>query len=275
MLGAICGDIIGSVYEWHNIKTKDFELFKGDCRYTDDSVMTIAIAKACIEYLKDKEAYEVEHNITIVPKGSFRNNCIKYMRHFGNEHIGAGYGGRFFDWLSTKNPQPYNSYGNGSAMRVSPCGWVAQSLKEAEELAEISAEVTHNHPEGIKGAKAIASAIWLLRNGKTKDEVLEYIKAKYYVIDFTLNDIRTDYKFDVTCQGSVPQAIEAFMESNSFEDAIKNAISIGGDSDTIGAITGSMAEAFYGIDEEIKNKALSFVTKDLMEVIEEFENIKV
>ncbi len=262
MLGAICGDIVGSVYEWHTIKTKEFEFLKDKCFFTDDTVMTVAIAKACVEYLKDKD------------KEIFKNNCIEYMKLFGRRYPRAGYGGRFFVWLGSENSQPYNSFGNGSAMRVSPCGWIAESLEEAEELAEISAGVTHNHPEGIKGAKSIAGAIWLLKNGKSKEEVSKYIKENYYNIDYTLDEIRADYQFNETCQGSVPQAIEAFMESTDFEDAIRNAISIGGDSDTIAAITGGLAEACYGITEEIEEKIISYLTEDLREVVEEFENIK-
>ena len=263
MLGAICGDVVGSIYEWHNIKTKDFKLFDGSCEFTDDSVMTVAIAKACVEYLKDKDI------------NNFKNNCVKYMKLFGLRYPNSGYGGKFYLWLGSTNPQPYNSYGNGSAMRVSPVGWIAESLEEAEKLAEVSAEVTHNHPEGIKGAKSIAGAIWLLRNGKSKEEVLKYIKDNYYDIDFTLDEIRATYRYDVTCQGSVPQAIEAFIESTDFEDAIKNAISIGGDSDTIAAITGSMAEACYGMTQELKEKTISYLGEDLKEVVEEFEKIKI
>jgi len=258
MLGAICGDVVGSVYEWHNIRKKEFELFKDKCFFTDDSVMTVAVAKACIEYLKDND------------KENFRNNCIKYMQEIGRKYPRAGYGGRFYGWLASSDPKPYNSFGNGSAMRVSPVGWVAKSLEEAEDLAEISAEVTHNHQEGIKGAKSIAGAIWLLRNGSSKEEVSKYIKDNYYNIDFTLDEIRADYKFNETCQGSVPQAIEAFLESTDFEDAIRNAISIGGDSDTIAAITGSMAEACYGMSEEIKTKVLSYLSDELREVAVEF-----
>jgi len=272
MIGAICGDVIGSVYEFNNIKTKEFEFFKsmhkGDCRYTDDSAMTIAIAKACIEYVKDRK--ESDENVSIE---KFRDNCKNYMLEIGRKNPRSGFGGRFFLWLCSPDPKPYNSFGNGSAMRVSPCGWVANSLEEAEKLAEASADVTHNHPEGIKGAKSIAGAIWLLRNGKSKEEVLKYIEDNYYHIDFTLDEIRPTYKFYETCQGSVPQAIEAFMESTDFEDAIRNAISIGGDSDTIAAITGSLAEACYGIPKEIKEKAISYLEDDMKEVVKEFKEM--
>ena len=262
MLGAICGDIVGSVYEWHNIKTKEFEFLKDKCFFTDDSVMTIAIARACIEYCKDKD------------KEKFKDNCVKYMILYGRRYPDSGYGVRFNVWLNSNEPKPYGSFGNGSAMRVSPCGWIAKSLEEAEELAKISSEVTHNHPEGIKGAKSIAGAIWLLRNGKSKEEVMQYIKENYYNIDFTLDEIRDEYSFNETCQECVPQAIEAFMESTDFEDAIRNAISIGGDSDTIAAITGSLAEACYGMTKEMKSKIVSYLTEDLKEVVREFEDIK-
>lgn len=262
MLGAICGDIVGSIYEWHNIKSKEFELFKGTCFFTDDTVMTVAIAKACMDYLENQD------------KEEFRKNCIFYMQLFGNRYPHAGYGGSFKNWLKDENPEAYNSYGNGSAMRVSPCGWIANSLEEAEELAKISAEVTHNHPEGIKGAKSIAGAIWLLRNGKSQEQVADYIQKNYYNIDFTIEAIRETYTFDVSCQGSVPQAIEAFLEASDFEDAIRNAISIGGDSDTIAAITGSLAEAYFGVPEKIKKKTLIYLSEDLKEVVKEFTDLK-
>ena len=258
MLGAICGDIIGSIYEWNNIKTKDFELLTDINRFTDDTVMTTAIAKAAIEYKNNK-------NLNI-----FRENCIKHMKELGRKYINVGYGSRFKKWLENDNQEPYNSYGNGSAMRVSPVAYIAESLEEVEELAKISAEVTHNHPEGIKGAVSVATSIWLLRNGYTKEDVKKHIENKYYKLDFTIDKIRKDYKFDVTCQGSVPQAIEAFLESKDFEDSIRNAISIGGDSDTIAAITGSLAEAYYEIPNDIKDKITTYLDETILNILEEF-----
>jgi len=258
MIGAIIGDIVGSRFEHHNIKTKEFELFHRRCRFTDDTVMTVAIAKALLE--------------SRVDYSDLADNTIKYMQYYGKEYQNAGYGGRFFDWIFEYNPKPYNSWGNGSAMSVSPCGFAAKSLEEAEALAEITAAVTHNHPEGIKGAKAAAAAIFLAKSGKAKDEIKSYIENNYYRMDFTIDEIRDDYDFDVSCQGSVPQALEAFFESASFEDAIRNAISIGGDSDTIAAIAGGVAEAFHGIPEDDRAYASDYLDEDLSEVVEDFYN---
>lgn len=258
MLGAFAGDIIGSVYEKYNIKSKKFELFTDMNRFTDDSVMTAAIANACCSYEKRKS------------KSSFKKDCIRNMKELGLSHINAGYGGTFIKWLVSDSCDPYNSFGNGSAMRVSPVGWVANSLHEAEKLAKCSAEVTHNHPYGIAGAQAVAAAIFLLRNGASKEDVRKYIEKKYYNLDFTIDEIRDYYEFDVTCQGSVPQAIVAFLDSLSFEDTIRNAISIGGDSDTIAAIAGSMAEAYYGVPEDIKRQVISYLDEPLLQSLNSF-----
>jgi len=259
MLGAIAGDIIGSVYERNNIKTKDFNLFEGKVRFTDDSVLTCAIANACVNYLEHKD------------KKIFESDVVHEMKTLGLNHLTAGYGHRFVDWLF--NPIPYGSFGNGSAMRVSPIGWISESLEEALELAEISAKVSHNHPDGIKGAKAVVSAIFLARNGASKEEIKEYIVKNFYDISFTLDGIRDSYKFDSSCQGSVPPAIEAFLESSSFEDAIRNAISIGGDSDTLAAISGSIAEAFYGIPDIIKSKCFLYLDEELLKSVTSFYNV--
>lgn len=258
MIGAILGDVVGSIYEFDNIKTKDFELFDKECMFTDDSVMTIAVAEALMEFeeVTDDEA--------------FKEVLIKTMHKYGRLYPDASYGGRFLVWLLRKSTQPYNSFGNGSAMRVSPVGWYAKTLPEAEKLAELTAVVTHNHPEGIKGAVVTAGAIFLGRMGKSKEEIREYIE-KSYPIDFTLDEIRDTYMFNETCQGTVPQALAAFLEAESFEDAIRNAISIGGDSDTLAAITGSVAEAYYGICEDLKGSALSYLDERLLDVVEKFE----
>ena len=257
MIGAIIGDIVGSRFEFDNFKSKDFEMFDTECDFTDDSVMTLAIAKAL-------QSYE-----TITDMEAFKKHLVKVMHEVGMRYPHCGYGGRFCVWMMKNQTEPYNSYGNGSAMRVSPVGWFATSLEECEALAAATAEVTHNHYEGVKGAVAVAGAIYLARTGHSMDEIKEYIK-NYYTIDFTLDEIRDDYDFYEICQKSVPQALEAFFESNSFEDAIRNAISIGGDSDTIAAITGSIAEAYYGIDEDIKETALSYLDDYLLD---ELENI--
>ena len=242
MLGAIIGDIAGSLYEFASPKTKDIELFADGSRLTDDSMMTLAVGCACAKSdLGDEE--------------DFKSWVIYYMRKIGREFPSAGYGYHFFRWIKSDFMGAYNSFGNGSAMRVSPVAWAAQSLEEAEKLAKWSAEVTHNHPEGIKGAQAIAAAIYLARMGKSKAEIKDYIEKQYYMLDFTLDEIRPTYEFNVTCQGSVPQAIQCFLESTDFEDAIRNAISLGGDGDTIAAMTGAIAEGYYGIPDEIRTEA--------------------
>lgn len=247
MMGAIIGDIVGSVYEWRNIKTKEFPLFREDCFFTDDTVMTVAMAEA-------------------VMNGGSADDVIDAMKKYGRMYPDAGYGGRFGAWLFSDSREPYNSYGNGSAMRVSPCGFIAGSLEEAITLAGISAQVTHDHPEGIKGAEATSAAIFLARSGKTIPEIRDYIDRNYYPLNFTIDDIRDGYHFDETCQGSVPQAITAFLESTGFEDAIRNAVSLGGDSDTLAAITGSIAEAAYGVPQCIMDKAWSYLDEPLREV---------
>ena len=258
MLGAIIGDIVGSRFEWHNNKSKDFDFLTYRCRPTDDSIMSLAIAKAI---LNSKDINEV------------RTNSVAYMQELGRKYPDAGYGGHFSSWLRSNNPQPYNSWGNGSAMRVSACGFAANSIEEAISLAKATAKVTHNHPEGIKGAVAIAVAIYMARTGSNILEIQDYINKHYYKIDFKLDEIRDNYTFDVSCQGSVPQALEAFFESTGFEDAIRNAISIGGDSDTIAAITGGIAEAYYGIPSDIRSHALTFLADDvLIKILTDFEN---
>lgn len=225
MLGALAGDIIGSRFEWHNIKTKEFELFTAESRFTDDTVLTVAQADS----LLGGEPF------TAKLKGYFR------------QYPDAGYGGRFFNWAASDSLEPYYSFGNGSAMRISPVGWYFDDLTTVLDEARRSAAVTHNHPEGIKGAQAVAAAILLARQGKSKAEIRSFISDLFdYDFGWSLADIRPYYVFDVTCQGSVPQALQAFFESDGFVDAIRNAVSIGGDSDTIACITGGVAEAFYG-----------------------------
>ncbi|MBQ6359896.1 MAG: ADP-ribosylglycohydrolase family protein [Lachnospiraceae bacterium] len=275
MFGAIIGDIIGSVYEWHNIKTKDFPLFRDDCRFTDDTVMTCAVAEA-------------------IMNGGKKDDFIDAMKKYGRMYPNAGYGGRFRTWLFSDDREPYNSYGNGSAMRVSPCAWVMDCgfcartgcwPSNGRAVAELSAAVTHNHPKGIIGAMATADAIFLSRYyfggycgdyeepiNKDPEECKRRIKAHIeqeygYDLSRTLDEIRPSYRFSATCQDSVPQAIIAFLESTDFEDAIRNAISLGGDSDTIAAITGSIAEPAYGIPGWIKEKAYSYLDEPLKDVL--------
>lgn len=257
MTGAIIGDVVGSRFEFDNHKSKEFELFSPECDFTDDSVMTLAIAKTLLHY---DEITDIEE---------FKSQLIYFMHEVGVRYPDCGYGGRFLVWMMRGGARPYNSCGNGSAMRVSPVAWFASSLEECEKLARATAEVTHNHPEGIKGAVSVAGAVYLARTGHTMDEIKEYV-SRFYDVDFTLDEIREDYEFEVTCQKSVPQAFEAFFESTSFEDTIRNAISVGGDSDTIAAIAGSIAEAYYGVDEEMKETALSYLDEYLLDIAEKF-----
>ena len=258
MLGAIIGDIVGSRFEWNNIKTKEFDFLTYQCFVTDDSIMSLAIAKAIIDC-----------------KGDYNNLsklAVSCMQEIGRPYPDCGYGGMFREWMYSDDPQPYNSFGNGAAMRVSACGFAASTLEEAKLLSKKVTEVTHNHPEGIKGAEATAVAIYLAKTGKNILEIRDYINDNYYPMNFTLDGIRDSYEFNETCQGTVPQAIMAFLESTSFEDAIRNAISIGGDSDTIAAITGGIAEAYYGIPTDIRKHALTFLDERLMKILVDFEN---
>lgn len=259
MLGAIIGDIVGSRFEWNNNKTKEFDLLTYKCFVTDDSIMSLAIAKAIMECHGDYS--------------KLGSNAVKFMQEVGRPYPHCGFGGMFYDWMYSDNPQPYNSYGNGAAMRVSACGFAATSMEEAIALSKAVTEVTHNHPEGIKGAEATTAAIYMAREGKSILEIRDYIDKHYYPMDFTLASIRDTYEFNETCQNTVPQAIMAFLESTDFEDAIRNAISIGGDSDTIAAITGAIAEAYYGIPTEIRKHALTFLDERLLKILVDFENI--
>lgn len=258
MIGAIIGDIIGSVYEWKNIKTTEFPLFNRRCRPTDDSVMTIAVAKALMDTMGQDEdrVYAA---------------LVKEMQHFGQMYPDAGYGGTFRRWLVAKEPKPYNSYGNGSAMRVSAAGWLCRTLEETRKLAKLTAVTTHDHPEGIKGAESVASAIFLARSGAGKAEIKKYVVDNFgYELDTPLDVIRPTYTFDVSCQGSVPQAIRAFLEGEDYESTVRLGISIGGDSDTIGCMAGGMADAMYGVPEAIQTEGLSRLPEPLREQVERF-----
>ena len=269
MLGAIVGDIVGSVYEWHNIKTKEFPLFRDDCFFTDDTVMTVATADALMN-------------------GGKSDDFIDAYKKWGQLYPNAGYGGRFGSWIYSSDREPYNSWGNGSAMRVSPCAWLMDCGFYARtgcwpsngwERATISAAVTHNHPEGVKGAQATTAAIFLCRfyaEGhafdycepwsiiELKAEIKKLLESNLgYDLSHSLDEIRPTYRFNESCQDTVPQAITAFLESTDFEDAIRNAISLGGDSDTLAAITGSIAEAAYGIPKWVKDKAWSYLDEPI------------
>lgn len=284
MYGAFIGDIVGSKYEFNNIITKQFPLFSPGCDYTDDTIMTVAVAKAIL--LSREEQFKRGEN----GKG-FQKFLIEVMQDFGRRypHPTGAYGGSFAKWLRQKNPKPYGSYGNGSAMRVSPCGLAAVTMEEALALARASASVSHDHPEGIKGAEAVSAAVFLAKCGRTKEEIGQYISEHYYNLDFTLDSIRETYKFDGSCQGSVPQAIVAFLESENFEDAIRNVISIGGDCDTTGAIAGSIAWTYYAVQTgsysgwvydkfdsamlEIKAQAMSYLPKEFIDIADEFHEV--
>ena len=258
MLGAVIGDIVGSRFEWNNIRIKEFDFFHQTCTFTDDSVMTLAIASAILEAKGNS--------------GKLGNFAVLEMRRLGNLYPGRGYGGMFNGWLHSDAPEPYNSFGNGSAMRVSACGFAGKSLEEVKLLSRKVTEVTHNHPEGLKGAEATAVCVFLARQGKMLWEIGDYVKKHYYPLDFTLDGIRDSYRFNETCQNTVPQAIVAFLESENFEDAIRNAISIGGDSDTLAAITGAMAEAYYGIPMDLRERALAFLDEELLKILNDFES---
>ena len=275
MLGAIFGDIVGSIYEFDTIKTKDFPLFSKSSRYTDDTVMTLAVANALTRLWRIVKQPRVtsehaenaswEKNLKL-----FQTLLVGEMHALGAAYPRAGYGGRFRVWLRDKQTEAYGSYGNGSAMRVSPVAWYANSLEEAMAFAQASAEVTHNHPEGIKGAVVTAGAAYLARTGATMEEIQAFV-AKYYTIDFTLDEIRPHYRFNESCQNTVPQAMAAFFESVSFEDAIRNAVSLGGDSDTLAAITGAVAEAYYGMSKKETKAVLARLDEPLLEIVKDFQ----
>lgn len=249
ILGAIAGDIIGSAYEFNPTKDYNFLLFNDLSEYTDDTVMTVANA----EWL-----------LTSKDLGTT-------MLEYGNKYE-AGYGELFLCWLWRKDLRPYNSFGNGSAMRVSPVGWAFDTLEETLVAAKRSAEVTHNHPEGIKGAQSTAACIYWARKGRTKQQIKEYVDALFgYDLNRTCDEIRSSYGFDVTCQGSVPKSIIAFLESSDYESAVRLAVSLGGDSDTMGAITGGIAEAYYGgVPENIKIEVLKRLPNEFIEVMQKF-----
>lgn len=257
MIGAIIGDIAGSRFERASHKSKEFELFDKKCRVTDDSIMSLAVAKAILESDGDTDVLS--------------KNAVFFMQGLGRAYRNAGYGGSFSKWIMEPDPKPYNSFGNGSAMRVSPCGFAADSIEKAKELSALVTKVSHNHPEGMKGAEAIAVAVYMAKSGESKEAIREYIEENYYKLEFTIDGIRKDYKFDVSCQGSVPVALEAFFESTDFEDAVRTAVSVGGDSDTIAAMAGSVAEAFYGVPEGIVYDAINYLDARQMEILYNFE----
>ena len=262
MYGAILGDIIGSPFEFdRGDKTKDFKLFSRRSHFTDDSVMTLAVCEALLKVGQDATVKEIEDAV------------ITSMQSWGRRYPHEGYGGYFRCWLTARHPEPYNSFGNGSAMRVSAAGWLYDSLEKTRVVAKATANVTHNHPEGIKGAEATASAIFMARNGSSKEEIKKYIENEFhYDLNRTLDEIRPSYHMDETCQKTVPEAIIAFLEAKDFEDAIRNAVSLGGDTDTLGAITGSIAEAYYGIPEWLMTECRKRINRDMRVVLDDFND---
>lgn len=250
MLGSIAGDIIGSVYEWDRIKTTEFPLFQDKCDYTDDTVLTVATAYSIMENVDYSKSYQ----------------------SFSKRYPGRGYGGKFNVWINSEDPRPYNSWGNGSAMRVSPVGFIFDTIEEVLLQAKQSAEVTHNHPEGIKGAQATALSIFLARKGNEKQSIRKEIEGRFnYNLSRTIDEIRPDYKFNESCQETVPEAITAFLESDDFEHSIRLAVSLGGDSDTLACITGGISEAYYkDIPEQIKSKVLEIIPDEFIDILDKF-----
>ena len=251
MFGSIAGDIIGSVYEWDRIKTTDFPLFQERCDYTDDSVLTVATAYSILNNVSYAQSY----------------------KDFSRRYPGRGYGGRFQEWIISDILEPYNSWGNGSAMRVSPVGFAYESIEEVLEQAKQSAEVTHNHPEGIKGAQATVLAIFLARKGEDKETIRKEIADRFnYDLKRTVDEIRPDYYFNESCQETVPEAIIAFLDSEDYEHSIRLAVSLGGDSDTLACITGGIAEAYYrGVPEHIINETLNIIPQEYIGIIDDFK----
>jgi len=250
MIGAIAGDIIGSVYERRPIKTKDFPLFHPRCRFTDDTVLTVAVAHAILS----------------------GDSYVHSVRRIGRRYSDAGYGASFMRWLHSNDSRPYNSWGNGSAMRVSPVGFAFSTEDEVLEQARLSAEITHNHPEGIRGAQATALCVFLARTGHDKSAIKVYITDRFgYDLDRSVDEVRPSYSFDVSCQGSVPEAIIAFLDATSWEDAVRNAVSLGGDSDTQACIAGGMAEAFYGaVPDPVRARVEALLPVELWEITRVF-----
>ena len=263
MYGAILGDMIGAPYEFdRGGKTKDFPLFSQGTEFTDDSVMTIAVAEALMDALGQ-------------PDDEIRKRLVSSMQRWGRRYPDAGYGFMFYHWLRSGDPRPYGSFGNGSAMRVSAAGWLHDTLEETRHIARLTAEVTHNHPEGIKGAEAAASAIYMARTGAGKDAIREYVSREFgYDLTRTCDQIRPAYYHVESCQKTVPEAVTAFLEGTSFVDVIRTAVSLGGDCDTLTCIAGGMAEAFYGVPDELKAECLNRIPADMRDVVKRFDGLR-
>ncbi len=256
MLGAVAGDILGSFYEHSRLKFYDLELLCKRSKFTDDTVMTLAVA-----------------SWLMTSADLSKTDLIRVMVEYGRRYPRAGYGYNFKKWLNSDDPQPYNSWGNGAAMRVSPCGLYAWTLDEALELAKITAEVSHNHPEGIKGAQAVAAAVWMARHRHSKEDIRDYITGEFgYDLTRTVDEIRPDYRWELSCQRSVPESIICFLESKDYEDAVRLAISLGGDADTMACIAGSIAACIYPVPEWISSRCEELLTPDLLSCMQAFEN---
>ena len=264
MYGAIIGDIIGSRFEFDNgDKSRNFELFTTECDFTDDTVMTVAVAEALLEAGKDAD------------EKTIKSSLIKSMKKWGQKYPYAGYGARFINWVLTEDPEPYGSYGNGSGMRVSPVGWFYDTIERTREVARWTSEVTHNHPEGINGAESTAVAIFMARNGASQEEIKRYLTEEFgYNLTRTLDEISPSYYHVEDCMRTMPEAFTCFLEAGSYEETIRNVMYIGGDTDTLGAIAGAIAEAFWGISEETLEKGKQYLTKDIAEVIGKFSLAK-
>ena len=260
MYGAISGDMIGAPYEFdRSPKVKEFPLFSRGSQFTDDSVMTIAVAEALMDTIGQDDR-------------AVKEALVRSMQKWGGKYPYAGYGGMFARWLRAKDPQPYGSFGNGSAMRVSSAGWLCDSLEETRHMARLTAEVTHNHPEGIKGAEAAAAAIYLARTGHNKEEIRDHIIREFgYDLSRTCDEIRPTYRHVESCQKTVPEAVTAFLEGTDFEDVIRTAVSLGGDCDTLTCIAGGMAEAYYGIPDSIREECRRRLPADMLMVCDRFE----
>lgn len=257
MLGAIAGDIIGSYYEHSRMKFYDFKLFQSRSKFTDDTVMTLAVARWLLECAED---------------GHPKDKLISIMQELGREYPRAGYGYRFNKWLNSEDPQPYNSWGNGGAMRVSPVGLYAETLDQALDLAKRSAEVSHNHPEGIKGAQAVAAAVWMAKHGHSKDKIRDCIISQFqYDLNRTVEEIRPEYLWEISSQGSVPEAIICFLDGKDFEDTIRLAISLGGDADTMACIAGAISACIYPIPQEIEEECKRRLPPLLYHTMQRFE----
>ena len=264
MYGAIMGDIVGSRFEFdRGDKTKDFKLFTEESVYTDDTVMTVAVAKALLDAGPNADEDIIKRNLVIS------------MKNYGRAFPDAGYGGRFIHWLFSDDMEPYNSYGNGSAMRVSPVGWLYDSIDRTREVARWTAEVTHSHPEGVKGAESVAAIIYLARNGYDKDFIKKYVELEFgYDLSRTCDEIRPGYHHVESCQETVPEAITAFLEGKHFTDVVRTAVSLGGDCDTLTDIAAAMGEAYYGMPYEFINEIDDRLPKELLDVVKEFDEIR-